>query len=75
MDLQTLSGKAASSENTYPAENFRPYSPQASAVSRGQPDTHGRVDLLFDGVNGMPEPQNSESPSPDRPTSTGLAKS
>jgi hypothetical protein len=31
-------------------DNFRPYSPQTSDVSRGQPDTHGLVDLPIDGV-------------------------
>jgi hypothetical protein len=53
MDLQTLSGKAVTSENASSLKNFRPYSPQTADVSRGQPDTHGRVVLLIDGVKGM----------------------
>jgi hypothetical protein len=68
MDLQTLSGKPVTSENTLSPNNFHPYSPQTADVSRGQPDTHGRVVLLIDGVKGMREPPNSESPSPNLPT-------
>ena len=45
MDLQTLSGKAVSSENARPANNFRPYSHQTAALSCGQSDTAGGLDL------------------------------
>jgi hypothetical protein len=41
MDLQTLSGKAVTSENTFSAKNFRPYSPQTADKIRPQPDTPG----------------------------------
>jgi|GEM_PF-3593830 len=41
MDLQTLSGKAVTSENARPPNNFRPYSPQTTAKIRLQPDTPG----------------------------------
>ena len=42
MDLQTLSGKAVSSENAFATENFRPYSPQTADKIRLQPETPGQ---------------------------------
>jgi len=43
MDLQTLSGKAVSSENAWFTDNFRPYSPQTAAESRLQPGTPANI--------------------------------
>jgi len=43
MDLQTNGGKPVTSENVPSIDNLRAYSPQTADVSRGQPDTSGRV--------------------------------
>ena len=42
MDLQTLSGKAVTSENALSPNNFRPYSPQTADKIRLQPETPGQ---------------------------------
>src|SRR5665647_1039007 len=39
MDLQTMGGKAVTSENVPSIDNLRAYSPQISGDSRRQPDT------------------------------------
>jgi hypothetical protein len=58
MDLQTLSGKAVTSENALSPNNFRPYSPQTAAESRLQPDTAGaKFTLTHRTKTSSPTPQ------------------
>ena len=46
MDLQSNGGKPVTSENVPSIDNLRAHSPQTADVSRGQPDTSGRVHTL-----------------------------